>query len=60
MTNAAGAQRAVIGVFDDGLQDLMAQSLIEVGRVDHAVVIHGCGLDEISPLGPSKIVEIRR
>jgi len=59
MTNAAGAQRAVIGVFDDGLAPLMADTLIEVGKVDHAVVIHGCGLDEISPLGPSKIVEVK-
>jgi len=59
MTNAAGAQRAVIGVFDDGLAPLMADTLMEVGRVDHAVVIHGCGLDEISPIGPSQIVEIK-
>ncbi|GMH93890.1 hypothetical protein TrVE_jg9945 [Triparma verrucosa] len=60
MTNAAGAQRAVIGVFDDGLSGLMADTLMEVGRVDHAVVIHGCGLDEISPLGASNIVEIKK
>lgn len=59
MTNAAGAQHAVIGVFHDNLLDLMAGALKEVGRVDHAVVIHGCGLDEISPLGPSTIVEVR-
>lgn len=59
MTNAAGAQHAVIGVFHDNLLDLMAGALKEVGRVDHAVVIHGCGLDEISPLGPSTIVEIK-
>lgn len=28
-------------------------------RVDHAVVIHGVGLDEISPLGPATILEIK-
>jgi anthranilate phosphoribosyltransferase len=59
MTNAAGAQHAVIGVFHPELLPLMAGALQQVGRVDHAVIIHGCGLDEISPLGPSSIVEIR-
>lgn len=59
MTNAASAQHAVIGVFHEGLIELMAGALKQVGRVEHAVVIHGCGLDEISPLGPSTIVEIK-
>ena len=59
MTNAAGAQHAVIGVFSADLLPLMAGALQQVGRVDHAVVIHGCGLDEISPLGPSRVVELR-
>lgn len=59
MTNAAGAQHAVIGVFHPELQPLMAGALKEVGRIDHAVIIHGCGLDEISPLGPSRILEIK-
>jgi anthranilate phosphoribosyltransferase len=27
--------------------------------VDRALIIHGAGLDEISPLGPSRIIEIR-
>jgi len=58
MVNAASAQHAVIGVFHENLLELMANALKEVGRVDHAVVIHGCGLDEISPLGPSTIVEV--
>jgi len=58
MTNAAGAQRAVIGVFHPELLDLMAGALKRVGRVDHAVIIHGVGLDEISPLGPATLVEI--
>ena len=59
MTNAAGAQRAVIGVFHEELLPLMAGALKQVGRVDHAVVIHGVGLDEFSPLGPATIVEIK-
>jgi len=59
MTNAAGAERAVIGVFEEELVELMGGALMEVGRVDHAVVIHGVGLDEISPLGPATILEIK-
>jgi len=27
--------------------------------VDHGVVVHGCGLDEVSPLGASTIMEIK-
>lgn len=59
MTNAAGAQRAVIGVFHPELLELMAGALQRVGRVDHAVIIHGVGLDEISPLGPATLLEIK-
>ena len=59
MTNAAAAQHAVIGVFHPELLSLMAGALQKVGRVDHAVIIHGCGLDEISPLGPSTVLEIK-
>jgi anthranilate phosphoribosyltransferase len=59
MTNAAGAQRAVIGVFHEDLLPLMAGALKQVGRIDHALVIHGVGLDEISPLGPATIIEIK-
>ena len=59
LTNAAGAQHVVVGVFDAGLMDLMADTLAEVGHLEHGVVIHGAGLDEVSPLGPSEVLEIR-
>jgi len=49
----------VIGVFEESLVDLIGDALIEIGNIEHAVVIHGCGLDEISPLGVSTIYEIR-
>lgn len=41
------------------LLELLAGTLMEIGTVDVGLIIHGAGLDEISPLGPSKIVEIR-
>jgi anthranilate phosphoribosyltransferase len=59
MTNAAGAQHAVIGVFHPDLMPLMAGALKEVGRVEHVCIIHGVGLDEISPLGKATIIEIK-
>jgi len=49
----------VIGVFEESLVDLIGNALIEIGSIEHAVVVHGCGLDEISPLGASTIYEIR-
>ena len=60
MTNAAGAQHAVIGVFHPELIPLVAGALQRVGRVEHAVIVHGVGLDEISPLGPASIYEVRK
>lgn len=59
ITNAASANRVVIGVYEEYLVDLIGKSLIEIGQIEHGVVIHGCGLDEISPLGPSQIFEIK-
>jgi anthranilate phosphoribosyltransferase len=59
MTNAANAQHVVIGVFEESLVELMARTLMEVGHVEHGVIVHGCGLDEISPLGASSIFEIK-
>ncbi|KAJ1456041.1 glycosyl transferase family, a/b domain-containing protein [Pelagophyceae sp. CCMP2097] len=60
LTNAAGANRVVIGVFDEALVELLAGALAKIGAVDHAVVVHGVGLDEISPLGPCTVVELKR
>jgi anthranilate phosphoribosyltransferase len=59
ITNAADATQVVIGVFEESLVDLIGNSLVEIGLIEHGVVIHGCGLDEISPLGPSTIFEIK-
>ena len=60
LTNAAGAQRVVIGVFDEKLVDLLAGALERIGVVEHAVVIHGVGLDELSPLGPCTVRELKK
>jgi anthranilate phosphoribosyltransferase len=59
LTNPAGARRQVVGVADPALLDLVARALLALGH-DHALVVHGQpGMDELSPLGPSEIVEVK-
>ncbi len=58
LANPAGAGRQVIGVADAARMPLIAGALLSLGSV-HAVVVHGePGLDEVSPLGPTKVIEI--
>jgi anthranilate phosphoribosyltransferase len=59
VTNPAGARRQVVGVSDPALLDLIAGALKELGH-DRAMVLHGePGMDEISPIGPTRIVELK-
>ena len=58
LANPAMAGRQVIGVADDRRVPLLAGALQELGT-RHALVVHGTGLDEISPLAPTHVVEIR-
>lgn len=59
LTNPAGARRQVVGVADPGLIDLIAGALLELGHT-HALVVHGePGLDELSPIGATTIVEVQ-
>lgn len=59
LTNPAGAQAQVLGVFTMDVMDLVAATLAELGT-EHAFVVHGGGgLDEISLAGPTRVVEVR-
>ncbi|MBS1842711.1 MAG: anthranilate phosphoribosyltransferase [Acidobacteria bacterium] len=59
LTNPAGAQAQVLGVFSANVLELVAETLRELGT-EHAMVIHGeGGLDEISLAGPTRIVELK-
>ncbi len=59
LTNPAGAQAQVLGVFSPEVIDLVAAALAELG-VEHAFVVHGAGrLDEISLAGETMVAEVR-
>jgi anthranilate phosphoribosyltransferase len=58
LANPAGAGRQVVGVADAKRVPLIAGALRALGTA-HALVVHGDGMDEISPLGTTQVVEIR-
>lgn len=59
LTNPAGAQVQVLGVFSADVLELVAETLRELGT-ERAMVIHGSGgLDEISLAGPTRVAELK-
>jgi len=58
LANPAGARDGVFGVYSAELAPTYAEALAELGS-RHAFVVHGAGgLDELSPYGTSRIVEV--
>ncbi|WP_116368941.1 anthranilate phosphoribosyltransferase [Parahaliea mediterranea] len=59
LTNPAGVQRQVLGVFSAELCEPLAHVLHNLGHV-HALVVHADdGLDELSIAGPTRVAELR-
>ena len=59
LANPAGARDGVFGVFSPALARTYAETLAGLGA-RHALVVHGeGGVDELTPSGPSLVVEVR-
>ena len=59
LANPARAGRQVVGVSDMERTPILAGALAALGTT-HAMVVYGePGLDEVSPLGPTHVVEVR-
>ncbi|MFC1769044.1 anthranilate phosphoribosyltransferase [Nanoarchaeota archaeon] len=58
LTNPANATSQVVGVFDEKLVSPLCEVLGQLG-LEHAFVVHGKGLDEITLEGPTKVAEFK-
>lgn len=59
LTNPAGANAQLIGVYDPSLCEKLARVLKILG-MERAMVVHGSGLDEITNTGSTLISELNR
>ena len=57
LTNPAGADAQVVGVYDPDLVELVARAFARLD-VEHALVVHGAGLDEIAVHGETLVAEV--
>jgi anthranilate phosphoribosyltransferase len=57
LTNPAGARAQVVGVYDPGVTESVAEVLRLLG-LQRAMVVHGTGLDEISTAGDTRVSEL--
>jgi len=57
LTNPAGAEAQVVGVYDPGLVGLVARAFARLD-VERALVVHGSGLDEIAIHGETQVAEV--
>ena len=57
LTNPAGADAQVVGVYDADLVPVLARALAQMD-IERAMVVHGDGLDEIAIHGETRVAEI--
>ncbi|KAG7379840.1 anthranilate phosphoribosyltransferase [Phytophthora pseudosyringae] len=59
LLNPTGCKRMVIGVYTPDLLDVFGEVLLALG-VEHGLVVHCAGLDELNSIGPADVVEVRQ
>lgn len=59
LLNPVKAQHLLFGVAEKKRMTLMADVLMQLNH-KKSVIVHGCGLDEISGVGPADIIEINQ
>jgi anthranilate phosphoribosyltransferase len=59
LANPANAKAQVMGVPEESLMEIVINALDILG-VEHAMVVHSGGLDEISTMGKTKILELKK
>lgn len=57
LLNPTCPEHLILGTFDKQLLPLLAKTVLKIG-IKRAVIVHGCGLDEISCLGPNRLIEV--
>jgi anthranilate phosphoribosyltransferase len=57
LTNPAGADAQVVGVYDPDLVPVLGRALAQM-PVERAMVVHGAGLDEIALHGETTVAEV--
>ncbi len=58
LTNPAGARAQVMGVYDPLLSRKLA-SVFQMLGTERAMVVHGCGMDEITNVGETAVTELK-
>ncbi|WP_068469819.1 anthranilate phosphoribosyltransferase [Candidatus Protochlamydia phocaeensis] len=58
LLNPAKAEYSLIGVAQASLLELVSEVILKLGNRKRTLVFHGCGLDELSPLGPAIAYDI--
>ena len=57
LLNPAGAPSRLMGVYSPSLTGTLAKALSQIGT-ERAMVVHGCGMDEITTTGHTKVAEL--
>lgn len=58
LTNPARPKRALMGVYDADLTELLAETAKLLGY-EHVLVVHGGGMDEVALHAPTKVSELK-